>query len=320
MAPPTLSYLLDNVATSTMELRLPGIVDGFFKSNPFAQRLLQVDNIKLEGGRDIRARYIYADKPSSWYTGLDILPIEQKESRTEMIFNWKQHNVPILLSGLDLLKNSGGEKITDLVQDEMDEVQLTAANEMGKALFGDGSAPKQITGLRAIVDDGTLVPNYGGIARSSTEGTPGYPLRGNINTAGTTFSLASMNTAMQSAVVASEKPDLIITTQAIWNKWWERAQPSQRFNSSDMNRPINIGFSQIEMNGAGVVVDSHCPDGYVYFLNTKWIKLVVHSQRFFSFTDWMYPTNQDAALKRMYFAGELVCKAPRLQALYTNVA
>lgn len=320
MAPPTLSYLLDNVATSTMEKRLPGIVDGFFQSNPFAQRLLSLDNIKIEGGRDIRARYIYADKPSSWYSGLDLLPIEQKESRTEMKFDWKQHNVPLLLSGLDLLKNAGAEKISDLVQDEMDEIQMTAANEMGKAVFGDGSAPKTLTGLRAICDDGTTVATYGGITRSATEGTPGYPLRGVINTAGTTFSLSAMNTAMQSVVIGAEKPDLIITTQTLWNKWWERAQPSQRFNATDANRPVNIGFSQIEMNGAAVVVDSHCPAGHVYFLNMKWIKLVVHSKRFFNFTDWMYPTNQDSALKRMYFAGELVCKSPRLQGLYTNVS
>jgi len=319
MAPPTLSYLLDNVATSTMEKRLPGVVDGFFLSNPFAQRLLKLDNIKLEGGKDIRSRYIYADKPSSWYSGLDLLPIEQKESRTEMIFNWKQHNVPVLLSGLDLLKNAGAEKISDLVQDEMDEVQMTAANEMGKAVFGDGSDPKKLTGIRAICDDGTTVASYGGITRSSTEGNPGYPLRGVVSTAGTTFSLDAMNIAMQSGVIGAEKPDLILTTTALWNKWWARAQPSQRFNATDANRPVNIGFSQIEMNGAAVVVDSHCPAGYVYFLNMKWIKLVIHSKRFFSFTDWMYPTNQDSALKRMYFAGELVCKSPRLQVLYTNV-
>jgi hypothetical protein len=304
-----------------MEHRLPGLIDNFFNSNPFAQRLLQrgEDHVEIQGGRDIRQRMIYANKPSSWYTGLDVLPTEQKETRTEAIFSWKQHNVPIVLSGLDLLKNSGPEAISDLVQDEMDEAEMTFADEMGIGLFGDGLTAKTLTGLRAVCDDGTLVASYGGITRSATEGTPGNAVVGNVTTTALTFSNAEMNTRMQAAVVGAEKPDLILTTQTLWNKFWERAQPSQRFNSTDANRPINVGFSQIDFNGAAVVVDSHCPTASVYFLNTKWLKLVVHSKRFASFTDWMYPTNQDSALKRLYFAGELVCKAPRLQACLTNV-
>lgn len=320
MAPPTYSYLLDNIGTSTMEYRLPGITDAFFKSNPLATRLLQLDNIKIEGGRDIRSRFIYADKPSSWYRGLDLLPLEQKETRTEMIFTWKQHQAPVYVSGLDLLINSGAAKISDYLQDEMDEVEMTVANEFGKALFNDGSDPKALTGLRAAVDDGTTVPVYGGITRNSTVGTPGYAIRGNVNTAGTTFSLAAMNTAMQLGTIGAEKVDMILTTQTLWNKWWERAQPAQRFNATAINAPVNIGFPQIEMNGAGIFVDSHCPDGTVWFLNTKYLKLVAHTQRFFSFTDWMYPTNTDSALKRLYFAGELICRSPRMQVLYTNVS
>jgi hypothetical protein len=326
MAPPSLTYLLDNVATSTMEHRLPGLVDNFFKSNPFAQRLLQrgEDHVQIQGGRDIRQRIIYSNKPSSWYQGLDPLPTDQKETRTEAIFNWKQHNVPVVLSGLDLLKNAGPEAISDLVQDEMDEAEMTFADELGTGLFGDGLTAKTLTGLRAVCDDGTLVATYGGITRSSTAGSPGLAVSSNVSTTATAFSLSAMNTFMQGTgngpTIGSEKPDLILTTQTIWNKFWERSQPSQRFAATDANKPINIGFPQIDFNGAAVVVDSHCASGSVYFLNTKWLKLVVHSKRFASFTDWMYPTNQDSAIKRLYFAGELVCKAPRLQGLATAVS
>lgn len=321
MAPPSLTYLLDNVATSTMEHRLPGLVDNFFSSNPLAQRLLSRgdDHVTIEGGRDIRQRIIYNSKPESWYSGLDLLPTDQRETRTEMIFNWKQHNVPIVLSGLDLLKNAGAEAISDLVQDEMDEAEMTFADAMGTALFGNGLTPKTLTGLRAICDDGTLVTTYGGITRSSTEGTPGNAVVGGISTTATTFSFSAMNNAMQTAVIGNEKPDLILTTQTLWNKFWERAQPSQRFAATDMNKPVNVGFPQIDFNGAAVVVDSHCPASHVYFLNTKWIKLVVHSKRFASFTEWMYPSNQDSCIRRLYFAGELICKAPRLQYLMTSV-
>lgn len=322
MAPPSLTYVLDNVATSTIEARLPGLVDNVFTGNPLAARLLQRDNVKVRGGRDIRQRIIYGKKNGGSYSGRDILNNSNPETRTEMIFQWKQLYVPIELTGLDMMKNDGTHQISDLVQDEMDDAELRAADIVGEQIFGDGTGNmgKDLTGLRAAIDDGTTIGSYGGITRSSTAGTPGYAIRGNITTTGTTFSLAQMTTFMTAAVVGNESPDLIVTTQTLWNKWWERAQPSQRFNSTDANRPINIGFSQIAHNGAAVVVDNHCPSGYVFFLNTKFIKLVIHPSRMFTPTGWKYPTAQDIAVQQLFFGGELVCSSPRLQALATSVS
>lgn len=321
MPPPSYTYALDNVGTSTIEARLPGLIDNVFTSNPLAARLLQRDNVKIDGGRDIRQRIIYGKKNGGSYQGLDLLDNTNPETRTEMVFQWKQIYVPIMLSGRDLMMNDGSHQISDLVQDEMDEAELRAADIVGEQIFGDGTGNngKDLTGLRAAIDDGTLIPTYGAITRGSTANTPGAAIRGNVTTTGTTFSLSQMNTTMQTATIGNEKSDLIVTTQTIWNKWWERAQPSQRFNSTDANRPVNIGFSQIDHNGAAVVVDNHCPAGSVYFLNTKFIKLVVHPKRFFTPTGWKYPANQDSAVQQLFFGGELVVSSPRLQALLTNV-
>src|SRR5262245_16155071 len=240
MPPPSLTYLLDNVGTSTIEARLPGLIDQVFVGNPTAARLLQRDNVKIEGGRDIRQRIIYGKKGGGSYAGLDLLDNTNPETRTEMIFNWKQLYVPIMLSGLDLMKNDGAHQISDLVQDEMDEAELRAADIVGEQIFADGTGNfgKDLTGLRAAIDDGTLVSTYGGITRGSTANSPGAAVRGNVSTTATTFSLAQMQVFMSNATVGNEKPDLIVTTKAIFSKWWERAQPSQRFAATDANRPI----------------------------------------------------------------------------------
>jgi len=68
------------------------------------------------------------------------------------------------------------------------------------------------------------------------------------------------------------------------------------------------------------VVDSHVPSGSVYFLNTEYIKLIIHSQRNWSPTGWKYPTNQDAAIQQLLWAGELVIPSPRMQVLATAVS
>jgi hypothetical protein len=322
MPPPSITEILDNVGTSTIEHRLPGLVDNIFVGNPLAARLLQRDNVKVQGGKDIRQRIIYGKKGGGSYRGRDLLDNTNKETRTEMIFQWKQLYVPIELSGLDLMMNDGAHQISDLVQDEMDEAELRAADIVGEQIYGtgEGNFGKDITGLRAAIDDGSLVASYGGITRSSTAESPGAAVRGNVTTTGVTFNLPAMQILASNATVGNEHPDLIITTKAIYSKWWERAQPAQRFNSTDANRPINIGFSQIDQDGAAVMVDEHCPAGHVFFLNTKFIKLIIHPKRFFTPTGWKYPTNQDVAVQQLFFGGELIVSSPRLQALATNVS
>src|SRR5512138_1832536 len=102
MAAPTITEILDNVGTSTIEARLPGLIDNVFTGNPLAARLLQRDNVKIDGGKDIRQRIIYGKKNGGSYSGLDPLDNTNPETRTEMVFNWKQLYVPIMLSGLDM--------------------------------------------------------------------------------------------------------------------------------------------------------------------------------------------------------------------------
>jgi len=323
MAAPTLTEVLDNVGTATISHRLDGLIDNFFGSNPLAARLLSRDSVKAQGGKDIRQRFIYTNKPGGSYSGLDPFDTSKRESRTELVFPWAQYYVDITVDGLSLLQNSGPEAIHDLVSDEMDEADMTAGDLLGIDTFGDGSgnAGKAIVGLRAALDDGTLYTTYGGITRSSTANTPGYAARGNVNTTAVSFSLSQMNTYMQQATIGRRKADLIVTTQALWNKWWERSQPAQRFAAgSSSNQMASIGFDTIVFNGADVVIDSHCPASSVYFLNTEFIKMVVHSKRLWTPTGWKYPTNQDAAIQQILWAGQLVVSSPRLQVLATAVS
>jgi len=323
MAAPTLTQVLDNVGSSTIEKRLPGLIDAFFRSNPLAARLLQQDRIMEEGGKDIRQRIIYTRKPGGSYAGLDTFNIAQQESRTEMVFNWKQYYINITVAGIDLLKNAGDSQVSDLVQDEMDEAEMSGPDYIGDDIYGDGTgnAGKALTGLRAALDDGTTYTTYGGITRSSTAGTPGYAIRGNVNTTAATFSLSQMNTYMNQGTVGQRKPNLIVTTQTLWNKWWERAQPAQRFGPGDSRGMLaSIGFNTIEFNGAEVVVDSHCPSGNIVFLNTDFCKMVIHSKRMWEPTGWKYPVGQDAAIQQLLWAGELVVTSPRLQVLATAVS
>lgn len=313
---------LGEIAAMTIDYRIPDLIDNFFQSNPLIVKLLGRDKVEVDGGDKIRQPVIYGKLPGGSYTDLDTFDTSRKETVSDMLFDWKQKYVNITISGLEGLKNSGAAKIRDQANYKMDNASMTGADMLGTSIFGDGTADagKDITGLRAAVDDGTTYTTYGGITRSTVAGTEGKAVSGNVDTTGGVFSLGFMNTKWGVAVVANEKPDLICTTQTIWNKWWDRVQPAQRFNAgTGTNQMANAGFDVIRHNGADVVVDSHCPAGQVYFLNTKWIRFITHTKRQWTFTGWKYPTNQDAMIGQLLWAGELVVQSPRLQSLVTNV-
>ena len=313
------------IAALTVDYRIQEVVDGFFGSNPLAARLLQRDNVRIDGADRVQQPIIFNRLAGGSYSDLDGFNVARRRVVMPAYFDWKQYYVDITLSGLDNLQNSGAAKVIDLTNTLMDVASTSGPDYIGDDIYldGSGNSSKAISGLRLALDDGSTYTTYGGITRASgaAAGTESFAVSGQVDTTGGTFTYGLMNQRFQDSVIGREKPDLIVTTQSIWNLWWDRAQPSQRFNAGDeRNNMASIGFDSLVFNGADVVVDSNVPSGQVFMLNTRWMKMIVHTNRMWTFTDWKYPTNQDAMIGQLLWAGELVVQQPRLCSFISNVS
>lgn len=322
MANPTDSRTLADVASAAVDAYLPGVIDLFFGSNPLLIRLVSKEQVVVEGGDQIRQSILYDDLTADSYTGVDTLSTERVPTKTVMQFDWAQYYVNLTIDGRTLLKaGGGGTKVIDLVETEMETARLSLANRMGTDLFldGTGNSNKNLLGLIAGVDDGTNVLTYGGISRDSS--VQGTSVKGNLNTTGGVLSLPLVNTAMGSATIQPHRPDLIVGPQAMWDRFWERITPQHRDATGpgfdDIGR---AGYSAINFNGAAVVIDSHAASGNLWLLNTDWVKLVVHEDRQFTFGGFMTPTNQDVMTGKIFWAGQLIVCAPRLQTRMTGLS
>ncbi len=111
--------------------------------------------------------------------------------------------------------------------------------------------------------------------------------------------------------IDNDQPDLIVTTQTMFDAYESSLQANKRF-SGDATL-ADAGFQTLRFKGASVVVDSHCPDGHMYFLNTKYLDFKVHAKRFFSMENFTALEAADAIQARIFFMGQLVCSAPRMQ-------
>ena len=114
-----------------------------------------------------------------------------------------------------------------------------------------------------------------------------------------------------------EKPDLILTTQTIWNRFWERSQTSERNVAEDLRA---IGFDSVRFNGADVVVDPHCPSGYIWLLNTKYMEFWVLEGKDFYLRGPFEVHNEDARVWQCVTYCDLVCTGPRFQGFISSVS
>lgn len=310
----TFTQEMEDVLSSTLPEYMPQMIDNTFRSIPLAVRLIERDNVKYDGGSEIRQPFIFDKLPTGWYTGQDLLDITQKQTQTAMRFDWKFGFAGINIPMSELLLNNGKAAVTSLVTSKMQTGEISLRELIADSLFGDGtgSGGKEIIGLvQAVHDTGS----YGGIARTSTEGAK---LVSYVNSTGGDLSLATMQLGFGRATIEPERPDLIVTTQSQFNRLWSLVQANQRFAAAP-GLLGEVGFQGINFNGATVVVDQSCPAGTMFFLNTKYMRMIFHSQRSFTLEGPFPVAGQDIRVWRLHIAMAFIVQSPRLNSKLTGL-
>jgi hypothetical protein len=168
--------------------------------------------------------------------------------------------------------------------------------------FGDGTgnSSKNWNGLGNIVESGNTV---GGINSATGQGNDWWRSY-EENTAGA-LTLAQMSTAYNSVSVGNDHPDMVLTTQTLFEKYEALLQPQLRYTDT---KTADAGFQNLLFKAAPVTYDAHCTSGVVYFLNSKYLTLVGHSGKWFSQTEFVRPENLDARYALIMCYGNLTCR------------
>tara|TARA_R100000278_G_scaffold2675_2_gene5196 strand:+ start:6326 stop:7453 length:1128 start_codon:yes stop_codon:yes gene_type:complete len=132
-------------------------------------------------------------------------------------------------------------------------------------------------------------------------------------TDGVSKGVQKMTQMYGACTIDGDAPDMIVTTQVIYDAYESSLQGNKRFDGDASLG--DAGFQSLRFKGASVVVDSHVPAGHMYFLNTKYLDFKVHSKRNFAMEDFKPLETKDAIQSRIFWMGQLVCTNPRMQGL-----
>ena len=314
-----MSLTYSDMDAAVLKKFLPKAVEQIFISNAVLVKLLAKSKVLFDGGLKIAQPIIYGKLASGSYSGLDTFDIGYKQTQTFAEWDWKSHYVNITLPGDDLDKAEGDGKIIGLLASKMETATLTAHDDFATFFFGDGTgnSSKDWDGLLNAVDDGSIYGTYGGITRSTSVNSW---WTGQLDTTGGATTIDAINTMIGKCTIGQKKPDLCFTTQTIYDKIWARVQPQQRYleNKSSL---AQVGFTGINFNGhMEIIVDNHCPSGYLFMLNTDYWKLILHKKTNFRWTAEKIPVDADAYVRQMLTRGNLICVQNRVQGQMTSLS
>lgn len=319
MAVPNLS----EIVTTTIENRSKDVADNVSKSHALLDRLERKGKAKpADGGRRIVQEIEFGENGTfGWYSGYDTLNISPSEVFSAAEFDWKQCVVAVSISGLEELMNSGEEQFIDLLESRVNNAERTMKNQMGLAVYGDGTAAggKSIGGLSLLVADTANTGTIGNINRANWSfwRNQSFSSVADFGAAASVANILSyMNRTYLTLVRGTEKPDLILADNNYYRLYWEALLPQQRFTSSDM---AQAGFESLKYQGADVVFDGGigggCPTNHMYFLNTDYMYLRHHPKRRYAAIgpQQRFATNQDATVRLMGWMGNMTLSGSMME-------
>jgi hypothetical protein len=224
----------------------------------------------------------------------------------------------------DELANSGSVGKVKLIVQKVSNAQKTITKKIAQQIYSsstDGAA--EISGLLAMCFGGTSTA-YGQITPTDLVSADGSTPWASVNTTTTEgISLDVIRTLATSAKIydgPKGKPDIGLTTEALFNIIAGRLQVQQRFQPD--TDTAKAGFTNLVFEQKIIAADDYCPSGYLFLLNSNFVGWAVHKDGLFTRTPWadLITANVFAKSMKVKFHGNIVCSNRKAQAGHSNLS
>lgn len=226
---------------------------------------------------------------------------------------WKNLYCAFKQPGNELAKNMGPNAVIDLMSLLVETAQSSLTAALGGSTLGVYSSADE--------SDETIVTGLQNICKptGNATGTTGNVSRTNSfwqNTVGTTISsfasngIARWRSTMFNAMRGNEIPNAVVTTLTQYLNYLAALTTTYQvrlpLDAQVANRHlIDAGFPDVGFHGALVIQDANCPSSTAYFLNSKFLKLVVHRERNMYVRPFVLTENEDAISTMVIWMGNL---------------
>lgn len=293
----------DAIISTTLKKYVPRIEDNIFKNLPLLYFLQEADHIdKIDGGEQLVEPLMYAQNSTAGsYAGYDNIDTTPQEGVTSAVYDWRQYAATVAIAGIEEAKNSGDAAVVRLLDAKIQQAEMSIQETMESMLFADGTgnSAKDWYGLAYYVATTPTTGTVGGIDRSDANNSW---WRNYVESTSTALTIPIMSTAYNTVSKGKDHPDFILTTQALFEKYESLLQPQLRFADPTT---ADAGFQNLLYKSAPIMYADYAQSGVMYFLNSKYLRLKVHSDVWFKPTPFEKPHGQDAKYSQILSYGNL---------------
>jgi hypothetical protein len=302
-----------------------------------------------QGGTLIRVPVIKSKNENAGsYERYDQLPLAPTDELTTAFESWSELATTIGISRREIRENSGQSRILSLLTQKVKIAELGLREELERQLvqgelpavgsaFIQGNSGKDLVPLPVLVDPTPAT----GTVHNVNAANEAWWRNQIVDAAGATDSFAVVKADMSrlynncSKGNTTDFPDLILSDQFCFEKFESLMHAQQRYGGFDEERNASVGFQSIKFRGATWLWSELVPginpgaedtranlgsaDGTMFFLNSRWLELVVDSESNFVATPFEEPVNQTAIFSKILFMGQLMVTQRRKMGVYFDI-
>lgn len=296
-----------------------------------------------EGALTLVESILYAENSTvGSYRDWDYIDVTPQDGMTGAEFPWCQLAGSIMISGRQEFINSGNQtRIINLLSGKIMQTQKSMRLLFNRQAQGDGTGNfgKDITGLAALVEEGSVWSTIGGIDSAANQywrnqwiayAASGFAAIA-ADYSNTAILRRVMTTLYNSTMREGDKPTLILTDQLVHEAFEstfvnvERYVKDGKMADSEL---ANAGFENLYFKTCPVVMDDDMPNFSItagsdnhemIFLNSDYLKFKIGKGKNFVVTPFVRPPAQDGKVAQILFMGNFVVSNRQRQGRITDI-
>jgi len=327
--PEALSESLDQLYSTTWQLMRKEAVDNIFNATPLSYRLYNKGIRKESGGRWIGVQLLYGKNTTVKTIGIGgAVDIVNDELITTGKADWKWVVANIVRYFGEDTQNAGKEQIMNLLQAKLKVAELSLVDKFEEMLVADGSGNGGLDwcGLAKYI---TVAGTGDSLGIDATTNTWWNNKTTDMAQGGSTTHLGTMNlirNTYNDCSVGNDHPTILMSTQEMYE--WYELQLQNILRVAPVDRKMaDLGFEALQYKGADwtyspslVAGSFDTSDHGLFFLNERYLDLVIHTAADFHMTEWKPIPNQLDRVAQIVVQGELVCSNRRMQGIGYGIA
>jgi hypothetical protein len=245
---------------------------------------------KLPAGNyfETPVRYGQLNQNQKWFGRADKFGRAEQQSLTRLQYEARNFGTAVVRFWDDDRKNRSQAQLVDYVEEKVNNTKDSMVAQLETDTFVQNADPKAMNALATLVSVSPLTGTVGGISRATNSWMANQACNAtgkSLDTDLLNIMTTMFNTCSKYKAGTQRSPDIIVTTQTVYEKYEELCRAMQMISTSSTIQ-ASLGFGNLMFKNVPIFFADDCPAGYMYMLNTEHLALQIDPAADFVMTEW----------------------------------